>query len=419
MNSFKLVSKHGDFLPLLARMEDNVLAYVEGSKDIYDGIVPRVDSELALDISQGDIVIFDMVGGGNGADALKSKGYTVIGGGHLNDNIELHRDSGQDFMKMAGIPIPPTANFAGDYERARWFVEKTKKAYVFKPNENLGTSLTYVSSSAENMLAMLPYLEDECPDDVNFQLQEVVHGIEMSTEAWFNGNKFLLPINSTMEEKKFMAGNLGPNTGCMGNIVWFWSEEVSRYLYKILFEPLEEELERSGYLGPLDVNAIWTPKGPLGLEWTARFGYDALQAMTRLLTVPLSEFFSELQYYDRLPVEDNPELYSLTIRGTIPPYPSDGDVPNIPILGIKEEFEDNIYLSDVKHNGKGLVCAGTDGYILVVGEHGPNIQKLKNKCLYILDQLEIAGLQYRIDIGDRVMSEKRKIESIISALILT
>ncbi len=142
--------------------------------------------------------------------------------------------------------------------------------------------------------------------------------------------------------------------------------------------------------------------------------------MTRLLTVPLSEFFSELQYYDRLPVEDNPELYSLTIRGTIPPYPSDGDVPNIPILGIKEEFEDNIYLSDVKYNGGGsLVCAGTDGYILAVGEHGPNIQKLKNKCLYILDQLEIAGLQYRIDIGDRVMSEKRKIESIISALILT
>ncbi len=260
MNSFKLVSKHGDFLPLLMRMKNDstVTAYVEGSKEIYTELLHRVDSELALDISQEDIVIFDMVGGGPGADILKDKGYTVIGAGKLNDDIELYRDIGQRFMEKVGIHVPPTHNFY-DFEMARRFVENTKKIYVFKPNENLDTSLTYISSSSENMLAMLPYLEDECPDDVNFQLQEVVDGIEMSTEAWFNGNKFLLPINSTMEEKKFMSGNLGPNTGCMGNVVWSWNEETSRYLYKILFEPLEEELKESGYLGPLDINAIWTP----------------------------------------------------------------------------------------------------------------------------------------------------------------
>ena len=87
---------------------------------------------------------------------------------------------------------------------------------------------------------------------------------------------------------------------------------------------------------------LFRSEGPLALEWTARFGYDAIQAMTRLVTVPLSEFFSELQYYDRLPVEDNPEMFSLTIRGSIPPYPSEGEAPKIPILGLKDEFEDNI-----------------------------------------------------------------------------
>lgn len=416
MNNFKLVSKSGDFLPLLTRMGGGT-AYVEESKDIYQGLIHRVNSELELDISSGDIVIFDMVGGGAGADVLKSKGYTVIGAGKFNDDIELYRDIGQDLMERAGIPTPETWNFRHDFEGARAYIEKNKKVYVFKPNENLDTSLTYVSSSYENMLAMLPYLEDECPDDVNFQLQEVVSGIEMSTEAWFNGNKFLLPINSTMEEKKFMPGNLGPNTGCMGNVVWFWDEETSRYLYRTLFEPLEEELKEAGYLGPLDINAIWTPEGPLALEWTARFGYDAIQAMTRLLTVPLDEFFSELEYYDRLPVEDNPELQALTIRASIPPYPSDGEVPNIPILGLEDEFEDNIYLSDVKIGNHGMVCAGTDGYILTVGDHGTNIPKLKSKCLYILDRLEIAGLQYRVDIGDRVYRERAEIEKIISRLI--
>ena len=416
MNSFKLVSKNGDFLPILTRM-GNGTAYVEGSKEIYKGLIRRVDSELALDISSDDIVIFDMVGGGAGADVLKDKGYAVIGAGRLNDELELYRRLGQNLMERAKIPIPTTHDFY-DFEAAKKFIEDTKKIYVFKPNENLDTSLTYVSSSYENMLAMLPYLEDECPDDVNFQLQEVINGIEMSTEAWFNGNKFLLPINSTMEEKKFMPGNLGPNTGCMGNVVWFWDEETSRYLHRLFFEPLEEELKEAGYLGPLDINAIWTPEGPLALEWTARFGYDAIQAMTRLVTVPLSEFFSELQYYDRLPVEDNPEMFSLTIRGSISPYPSEGEAPKIPILGLKDEFEDNIYLSDVKYDKGGLVCAGTDGYILTVGDHGSSISKLKRKCLYILDQLEIAGLQYRIDIGDRVYREKAKIEEIISRLIL-
>lgn len=419
---FKLISKNGDFLPLLARIEqedEDVLFYVSEDSDIYTGILPQVDNTVDLDIQGDDTVIFDMVGAGKTAETLKSKNYHVVGGGILNDNLELDRYFGNDFMREHGIQIPPTYEFP-DLNEVEVFLQKNPDTrFVFKPNGNLETDLTIVPDSAEGLLASMPYLRDRIPEsqDVSYTLQEFVKGVEMSTEAWFNGTKFLQPINSTMEEKKLMTGNIGPNTGCAGNVVWSWDRQTSEFLYEYIFKDLENTLREHNYVGPLDINGIWNENGIHGLEWTARFGYDAIQAYSRLFNKPLGKFLKNIRTESEMPVDEG---FALSVRVSIPPYPTEAEVPRVPVIipdDVREQYGDHIYLSDVCYkNSPVLTCAGTDGYILSVASHGRGILPLQREVYTIVDTIEIPSKQYRVDIGDRVMRERQYIMTILKKL---
>lgn len=418
--AIKLISKEGDMLPLTLRMYESgieTLAYLHDPKSkLHDGMQPKVGSTSELDIQPNDTVIFDMVGAGKTADYLKGKGYDVIGAGEINDRLELDRDFGDNFMEKHGIPTPPSTAFT-DFDEATKLIQQTGKRYVFKPNGNLDTSLTFASSSAQEMLAMLPLLRKQVPEGTEFELQEFVDGIEMSTEAWFNGQRFLLPINSTMEEKKLLVGGLGPNTGCMGNVVWYWSDEVSELLYEILFRRMEGTLADAGYLGPLDINAIWTPEGPYGLEFTARFGYDAIQASSRLLDGGLADFLPNLRNLARVPLDESAGDYSCSIRVSVPPYPNDGEVQEVPIAGITKGDKEHLYFSDTYLDDSGtLRCAGQDGYVLTIAEDDNNISRALKRVYRIAERLEIPGKQYRIDIGERVPQEALLVEGYIRGI---
>jgi len=417
---FKLVSKDGDFLPMLSRLQQEgheVMAYIESDRaqKMYDGILPKVSGPLELDIGFDDIVLFDMVGGGASADTLKQKGYKVIGGGGFNDMIELDRRAGDYFMNEHGLKTPESMAFY-DFESARQFLFENPKRYVFKPNGNLDTDLTYVSRSTEDMIRMLPYLEKRCPDNIGFELQEYIDGIEMSTEAWFNGREFLLPLNSTMEEKPLMVGDIGPNTGCMGNVVWWWPEDVSQILVDSLFRGMEGALREEGYVGPLDINAIWTPEGPYALEFTARFGYDAIQASSRLIALPFGEFLAGLEGMSAIPTIEG---YAVAVRVSIPPYPHEGDVPDVPVGGIGEDNRDEVYLSDVQNTPEGFLCAGADGYVLSVAANSQRLSQAISRAYQVIDGLIIPNMQYRLDVGERVAAERPVIERYIKKLVTT
>ena len=57
-----------------------------------------------------------------------------------------------------------------------------------------------------------------------FQLQRRVTGVEIAVGAFFNGEKFILPININFEHKKLFPGNIGPSTEEMGTSM-YWSGE--------------------------------------------------------------------------------------------------------------------------------------------------------------------------------------------------
>ncbi len=84
-----------------------------------------------------------------------------------------------------------------------------------------------------------------------------------------------------------MEGDKGPNTGCMGNVVF--TTEGNRLTEQALM-PLSPLLKKVGYVGPIDVNCILTATDAYFLEFTTRFGYDAIQTFSELLKIPLFDF---------------------------------------------------------------------------------------------------------------------------------
>ena len=218
-----------------------------------------------------DCVIMDMVGEGFGtlADKLRKEGIPVIGGCSWADKIELDRPYGAKVMKTVGINIPETRKFT-DYKEAIKFVESSNKPYVYKPSGNQCTSTTYVAKGADDLIGMLEYYSNIKEE---FELQEKVEGIEVSSELWFNGED-VVNVNHTMEEKPFLEGGRGPKAGCMGSVVWIGSSGSK--LYKEGVGRLVSALRKIQYRGPIDLNAIVSENKLYGLEFTARFGYDAL-----------------------------------------------------------------------------------------------------------------------------------------------
>lgn len=451
---FLIISKAGDAVPLAPRLEAEghvAKVYIDDSRSrqIGEGIINKIkiDDSMLEGPDQGvlvapgsrstngqrppkfnkgllrqlirqaspDLIIFDMVGFGHVADELKRQGFPVFGGALFADLLELDRSYGTNIMKVVKISIPTTFNFKyanesrRTFESAIDFVSKGDRIFVFKPNGNKDTSLTFVPDSKAQLLAMLEHWRDTTSID-DFDLQEKIDGVEVSTEGWFNGSRFIDPINSTMEDKRFMPGNLGPNTGSMGAIVWNYGTKRPR-LFKEGLGRLEGLLRKSSYRGPIDLNTIVTKNKIYGLEWTARFGYDAIWALLTGLKMRVSNLIVGIANgtIKSMNLGSDP---TAAIRITVPPYPNEtynAGLRGTPILGVTPNNKSHIFLADVMRKDGRLEVAGTDGFVGVVTAHAQTPSKALGRALRTIAELEVPNIQYRIDAGQRAERDQAKL----------
>ena len=125
--------------------------------------------------------------------------------------------------------------------------------------------------------------KDRLGDKLDFVLQKVVEGVEISTEGWFDGERFV-HFNHTIEDKRLMNSNLGPAIGSQSNTVWIKQDPHGLLVSELgRLVPL---LKKAAYIGPIDANCVIseTDRRPYFLEWTCRQGYDALYSLLSLLS---------------------------------------------------------------------------------------------------------------------------------------
>lgn len=326
---FFFYSKEADCAGMALRVKEegnDVRLYVKDAyaRDTLKGLVEQVLSPAEGLAFKPDCIVFDMVGSGKLADAWVKSGYNVIGASSFHDKLEYDRAFAMKFADKLGIKVPPYSSFTSAKDAIK-FVEKSEKRYVLKPDDNAGgTALTYVSRGADDMVRFLEWADKKSGAALNsFILQEFVKGIEISTEVWFSKGNPVYPTNGTMELKKFMPGDVGPNTGCMASVVWPYHPKEPRIVQQTV-KKMYPALKAIKFTGPLDVNSLVDEQGKAWfLEFTPRFGYSAIYAMTELLNQDLAKVLHDCAT-EKLSKINMREEFGMALRVTVPPYPLGG-----------------------------------------------------------------------------------------------
>jgi phosphoribosylamine--glycine ligase len=265
-------------------------------------------------------------------------------------------------------------------------------------NDYIGT---YAAYDTEDMIEMMDHYASVYHGPVEYILQLYVEGVCISTEGWFNGESWITPFNHTVEKKPLMNDNLGPSCGCAGNAVWAWF-----YGYNHI---IEEGIKRMGpilrefrYRGPIDLNTAVNEEGLWALEFTPRFGYDALPALLKLYQGDFAELLGALARGEQVREMSLRRGFGTAVRVSVPPYPSEEfrHAGGIPVRGWTKGDRDNLYFYEVQlDQNDHFVTSPAYGAVASLLGYGQDIEEAFQEPYCLARKARIPDKQYRTDLA--------------------
>jgi phosphoribosylamine--glycine ligase len=397
----------GDLAFAIRKEGHEVLYFIQEKteKNVCDGFVEKCDDWKAK-VDWADVIIFDDIGFGEVADELRKKGKAVVGGTPYTDKLEDDREFGQLELQKSGVNILAHNDFS-DFDSAIDFVQKNPGRYVLKPNGSAQNEkeLAFVGKEEDgnDMLDILQHYKRSWAKKLNsFQLQKFAAGVEVAIGAFFNGKEFVKPYNVNFEHKKMFPGDLGPNTGEMGTLM-FWADQST--IFNETLAKMKDRLAACGYVGYIDINCIANAKGIYPLEFTSRFGYPTISIQLEGLTSPIGEFFYHLARGEQFDLKAK-KGFQLGVVIAVPPFPFHDPAAfrryseDATIIFKKPSF-DGIRLADVKLVESDWRLAGQSGYALIVTGAGLTVEDAQKQAYKRVENILIPNMFYRTDIGNR------------------
>jgi phosphoribosylamine-glycine ligase len=426
---FAIYSHYACDLPFAARLQDEgheVLVHTAYDKkgtvdrDAGRGLVPQ-DNNLASWTAWGSagtgpsIYLFTGTGNGKIADRLRRAGKLVLGGGSFPEKLEGKRAWAEAEVRKLGITVPPHQEFP-DIPSARAYAKHIDGEWVFKSDRYLKASATYLASGPEDMVRYLDKLHSDFGMGGKCLLQRKIPGTALSTAAWFNGSVFLRPFEGTIEHKRFLNNDLGPNTGCSFNVVWLYEDEP-RIAEALCWNNLETFFrDNEAPPGLYDINALIGKDGTAYfLEFTPRFGYDSEPTAQQLLPTELGEFYYKLVTGRLSESPFVPGKLAYAVRLSIPPYPTELDIPrgtrdmahDTHILGADGLWDGNFIGYGVKSEGDDLVVSDRMGLVGLACATNVTLKDAHDEVMnYLKKDLEVPNLQYRTDGVERIEEDR-------------
>ncbi len=387
------------------------------SRDVADGVVEKV-SDWESEKSWADIIVFDDINFGFRQNELRKQGFKVIGGSYLGDQIELDRKFALQYFQKMNVKVPETYEFES-FNSAKKFLKEQHKRFIIKFNGSAGDekSLVYVAQTADNsdLVQIIDHYSkiwNTAWGEPTFVLQEVIVGVEAAVTAFFNGEKFLMPVYMNFENKRLLTGDLGVFTGEMGTHGFFTFDKLK--LFKNTLKKIEEDLKNDGYVGTIDINCIINDEGIWPLEFTSRFGYplidlilEGIKGKTRFTDLLVGLVDKTLEFIE---ADDG---YQIGVVVCVPTYPYEDGFErygkDLPIVILGDKVMENFHLGDIKLDGGTWVTAGSLGYGFIVTGGGDTMFDAKTKAYNLLKQIIVPNAIYRIDISDRWIKDYPKL----------
>ena len=415
---FLFISRWGEILDLAYSVQKeghSVKLFIEdkSSREIGFGFVKKVNN-WQKHIDWADVIIFDYTGYGKICDDLHAAGKLVFGGSQYTDLLELDRNFGQQELKKHKIKTLPFKEFS-NFHDAIAYVEQHPDAYVIKPCGEIQDlkQLLFVGSDDEGLdvIRVLKAYEKSWGNKFgNFQLQRKVRGVEVSVSAFFNGKRFLKPLNVTFEHKKLFPNELGVSTGEMGTSM-FWVEDSP--IYDATLKKFETTLAKHNFVGHIDINCIVNGNGIYPLEFTSRFGYPQVYIQSDGINEPLGNLLYKIANGDTFTFNTK-KGFQIGAYIVVPPFPYNDRksfelFSKDSVIIFKKELKEGVHPIHLKCINNEWLITGNTGIALLVTGTGVTMKDAQRMMQNRISNIIVNNSYYRTDIGNRWVEDSDKL----------
>jgi phosphoribosylamine--glycine ligase len=218
------------------------------------------------------------------ADKFREGGIATFGPGRSAGRLESSKIFAKRFMERYGIPTA-RARVVHSLVAGERALDDWRGGCVVKADGLAAGKGVIVADDAEQARVVLRswFGGGGAPGGgESVLLEERLVGREVSVFAIGDGRR-LVPFVSACDYKRAGDGDTGPNTGGMGaySPPAGFPEEMHEIVRERILEPVARglETENESYVGVLYCGLMWTAKGPVVIEFNARFGDPETQVL--------------------------------------------------------------------------------------------------------------------------------------------
>ena len=234
------------------------------------------------------------------ADALREAGIAVFGPGRAGAKLESSKAFAKQFMRNHGVP---TAKFrvVHDKKQAQRALAEWEGGVVIKADGLAAGKGVVVCTTVEEGREILDgwYGGQKVPGGgTSVVLEELLEGREVSVMTVTDGVR-CAELATACDYKRACDGDTGPNTGGMGAYSPtpdVMSDALAARIREEILAPTLRGLRADGidYRGCLYAGLMVTARGPMVLEFNARFGDPETQVVLPRLESDLFELLYEI-----------------------------------------------------------------------------------------------------------------------------
>lgn len=344
-------------------------------------------------------------------DELRRRGLAVFGPTQAAAMLETSKSFAKRFMQRHNIP---TANYAvcTDREEAQEMLGRFHLPLVIKADglaAGKGVLICETKAEAEQALDGLFSGKLLGTAEKTVVLEEFLKGEELSFLVLSDG-KHVAPLVPSQDHKRLGEGDTGPNTGGMGvySTDAMLDDKMRDWLLHHVAQPTIDGMaaEDTPFSGVLYCGLMMTAKGPMVLEYNARFGDPETQAILARLDSDLLEAL-EACVEGRLSDAEfrwKPGASACVVAasGGYPGSYTNGHK----ITGLEEA--EKVSGVVVFHAGTALVDGDVmtaGGRVLGVTATGKDLPEALKRAYEGIGKIRFEGMYYRKDIGWRAVGK--------------
>jgi phosphoribosylamine--glycine ligase len=346
-------------------------------------------------------------------DELLRRGVRVFGPTKAAATLETSKSFAKRFLQRHNLPTAAYAVISEESEAEDVLTHFRFPVVVKADGLAAGKGVVIAKTKEEAHAAIAGLFSGQLlgTRERSVLIEEFLDGEELSFLVISDGTH-ASPLAPAQDHKRIGEGDTGPNTGGMGvySTDAMLSPELRDWIMHHIVQPTLDGMraEDAPFVGVLYCGLMMTARGPMVLEFNARFGdpetqailvrleSDLLDAMEAAVEGRLSE--TELRW--------KPGASACVIASSAG-YP--GHYPKgLPITGLERAAL--IHDVEVFHSGTGekgghLVTAG--GRVLGATAVAPDLEWALAKAYEALGMIHFDGIYYRHDIGYRAVKETK------------